>query len=136
MRELINAMEYLVAAQSGDVVAAADVLSYWESRAGGPPARPPPPPLAPLDPAAAAVAAAVAPAPPPAAAPSPTPARPARASFRPIKEEVRELERRRMSEALDETGGNRTRAAALIRMPLRTFLKKLRLYGLGDDTAR
>jgi DNA-binding NtrC family response regulator len=54
-------------------------------------------------------------------------------SFRPISEEVAELEKRRMQEALASTDGNRTRAAALIEMPIRTFSTKLRLYGLSDN---
>jgi DNA-binding NtrC family response regulator len=53
------------------------------------------------------------------------------ARFRPIGEEVEELERRRMSEALAAAAGNRTRAAALIHMPLRTFVTRLKQYGLG-----
>jgi transcriptional regulator of acetoin/glycerol metabolism len=51
-------------------------------------------------------------------------------TFRPIDEEVRELERARMKEALDAASGNQTRAATLIGMPLRTFVSKLRVYGL------
>ncbi len=42
----------------------------------------------------------------------------------------RALERDRMAQALVETGGNQTRAAALIGMPRRTFVEKLRLYNL------
>ena len=53
------------------------------------------------------------------------------AAFRPIAEEVAELERTRMAEALIAAGGNRTRAASLIRMPLRTFVTKLKQHGLG-----
>jgi DNA-binding NtrC family response regulator len=52
--------------------------------------------------------------------------------FRPIAEEIAGLEKRRMQEALASTAGNRTRAAALIQMPMRTFSTKLRLYGLID----
>jgi two-component system, NtrC family, response regulator AtoC len=48
--------------------------------------------------------------------------------FRPIEDEIKELERRRMIEALDAAGGNQTRAADLIAMPLRTFQAKLRFY--------
>jgi DNA-binding NtrC family response regulator len=51
-------------------------------------------------------------------------------TFRPLAEEVRELERQRMSEALEATGGVQTRAAQLIGMPLRTFTTKLRQYKL------
>src|SRR5262249_37924470 len=49
--------------------------------------------------------------------------------FRPIEEEVRELEMRRMREALEQCQGIQTRAAALIRMPLRTFQAKYKKYG-------
>src|SRR5260221_4513623 len=52
-------------------------------------------------------------------------------AFRPIAEEVADLERRRISEALAAAGQNRTRAAALIGMPLRTFITKLKHYGLA-----
>lgn len=51
-------------------------------------------------------------------------------AFRPIDDEVRELERTRMRQALEASGGNQTRAAMLIAMPLRTFVSKLKLYGL------
>ncbi len=51
-------------------------------------------------------------------------------AFRPIDEEVRELERRRMTEALQASGGHQPRAAALLGMPLRTFYTKAKLYGL------
>lgn len=52
------------------------------------------------------------------------------AAFRPIAEEIAELERTRMAAALAATGGQRAKAAALISMPLRTFGAKLKLYGL------
>ncbi len=55
--------------------------------------------------------------------------------FRPIEEEVRELERRRMTQALAAAGGNQTRAADLIGMPLRTFQTKLRVYDLPRPTS-
>jgi DNA-binding NtrC family response regulator len=48
--------------------------------------------------------------------------------FRPIDDEIRELERTRMIEALAATGGVQNRAAALIHMPLRTFVTKLKRY--------
>jgi two-component system, NtrC family, response regulator AtoC len=50
--------------------------------------------------------------------------------FRPIAEEIRELELRRMREALEAHGWNQTRAAAAIQMPLRTFVTRYRQYGL------
>lgn len=64
-----------------------------------------------------------------AAAPDPEPA--AAPAFRPLADEIAELEERRIREALDATGGNQTRAAELIGMPRRTFLLRLRRYGLG-----
>jgi DNA-binding NtrC family response regulator len=52
--------------------------------------------------------------------------------FRPVAEELRELERQRMREALDAADGVQTRAAELIGMPLRTFVMKLKQYGLSS----
>jgi transcriptional regulator with GAF, ATPase, and Fis domain len=50
--------------------------------------------------------------------------------FRAIADELRELESRRMREALAAAGGVKRRAAALIEMPIRTFNFKLRQYKL------
>jgi DNA-binding NtrC family response regulator len=66
---------------------------------------------------------------PRAAAPAPVRA------LRPIKEEIRELERSRMIDALQIAHGNQTLAAALIDMPLRTFVSKLRQYDIDPKTA-
>ncbi len=51
-------------------------------------------------------------------------------TFRPIDEEVRELERSRMLAALAACDGNQTRAAELIDMPRRTFVQKLKQYNI------
>jgi transcriptional regulator with GAF, ATPase, and Fis domain len=56
--------------------------------------------------------------------------------FRPIADEIRDLERRRMAEALEVSSGNQTRAAGLIGMPLRTFQAKLKQYELRDESRR
>lgn len=58
----------------------------------------------------------------------PTP--PEAGAFKPIGEEIAELERTRMKEALQAAKGNRTLAAQLISMPQRTFTAKLRTHGL------
>jgi DNA-binding NtrC family response regulator len=50
--------------------------------------------------------------------------------FQPIGDELRALERQRMEQALEASGGVQTRAAELISMPLRTFVLKLKQYGL------
>jgi two-component system response regulator AtoC len=50
--------------------------------------------------------------------------------FRPINDELRELEKARMIEALQATNQVQTRAAELIGMPLRTFVLKLKQYGI------
>ncbi|HTR53943.1 MAG TPA: sigma 54-interacting transcriptional regulator [Kofleriaceae bacterium] len=50
--------------------------------------------------------------------------------FVPIADEIRALEIRRMTQALDAADGNQTKAAELIGMPLRTFFTKMRLYNL------
>ena len=73
-----------------------------------------------------------------ASAPAPAPAasQPPPAGFRPLAEELRELERQRMSEALDAAGGVQNRAAQLIAMPLRTFAGKVKLYGLAPRAGR
>jgi two-component system response regulator AtoC len=47
-----------------------------------------------------------------------------------LYEEIRQLERRRIAEALEAAGGVQVKAAELIGMPLRTFAGKVRLYGL------
>ena len=54
-------------------------------------------------------------------------------AFRNIADEVQELEQRRMREALEATRGNQKKAAQLIGMPLRTFVSKLKQYGLRED---
>ncbi len=51
--------------------------------------------------------------------------------FRPLEDELRELERTRIEEALAAANGNQTRAAELIAMPLRTFMNKVKLYNLS-----
>jgi two-component system, NtrC family, response regulator AtoC len=61
---------------------------------------------------------------------------PASRAFRPIEEELRELERQRMGEALEATGGVQTRAADLIAMPRRTFFSKMKQYGLSPKSER
>ena len=50
--------------------------------------------------------------------------------MRRISDELADLERARMVEALDRTGGVKARAAALIGMPIRTFNLRVRQYGL------
>jgi DNA-binding NtrC family response regulator len=66
---------------------------------------------------------------PPGGAPVPPPD----GAFRPIADEVRELERARMIAALQATGGVQNRAAALIEMPLRTFVTKVKRYAIAPD---
>lgn len=51
-------------------------------------------------------------------------------TFRLIEDEVRELERTRMIEALAAMDGIQTKAAELIGMPLRTFVTKLKRYSI------
>jgi DNA-binding NtrC family response regulator len=56
--------------------------------------------------------------------------------FRPLADEVRELEITRIREAIEATGGNQTRAAGLLAMPVRTFFEKAKLYGLTPKKKR
>jgi DNA-binding NtrC family response regulator/pSer/pThr/pTyr-binding forkhead associated (FHA) protein len=98
VRELKNCMAFLAATCPGDSIDAGQVQAHLQARMGQPPAGREPTPAGPLP------------------------------SFRPIKQEVRELERRRMVEALRAAHGNQTLAAALIEMPLRTFVAKLKQF--------
>jgi DNA-binding NtrC family response regulator len=52
--------------------------------------------------------------------------------FLPLSEELRELEIRRMREALEAARGVKSRAAELLGMPMRTFSWKLKQYGIGQ----
>jgi DNA-binding NtrC family response regulator len=51
--------------------------------------------------------------------------------FPSLRDELRELERTRMLQALESTGGVRNKAAALLGMPLRTFVTRLKEYGIA-----
>ena len=101
VRELRNCIEFL-AATAGAVIDAAAVERYLQRDARAP----------------GAVSAGTA------------EDTPAPRIFRPIKDEVRELERTRMVEALRAASGNQTLAAAMIEMPLRTFVTKLKQYAI------
>ncbi|WP_104987322.1 sigma 54-interacting transcriptional regulator [Sorangium cellulosum] len=103
VRELKNAMEYAAATAEGAVI------EPW-----GLPER-----IAGID---LAPRPAADPSAPPAAAPS---------RFKPIAEELREIERTRMCQALDAADGVQKRAAALLGMPVRTFTFKLKQYGIS-----
>ncbi|WP_395811758.1 sigma 54-interacting transcriptional regulator [Archangium minus] len=108
VRELKNAMEYVAATAPGPIIEPSHLPASLSQ------------PVSPAPPASE-----------PAAPPSVGGGEPASRTFRPLAEEVRELERQRMVEALEATGGVQTRAAQLIGMPLRTFSFKLRQYKLS-----
>jgi two-component system, NtrC family, response regulator AtoC len=111
VRELRNLMDYAAAAVTGGVLEARHLP---ERPRGG----------APLSPA-------------PAASPPAEPVRgPSPSTFQPLAEEIRELERRRMLEALEAAEGVQTRAAALIGMPIRTFTFKMKQLGLQARAPR
>jgi DNA-binding NtrC family response regulator len=103
VRELRNTMDYVVAAAPDERVEPSDL----PERLGG---------TTTAAPTAAAIPADV--------------RVDAKATFRPINDELRELERKRMAEALAAAGGVKTRAAQLIDMPIRTFTLKLKQYKL------
>lgn len=89
-------------------------------------------PAAPADDAVALTAADL---PLPAAA-APAPLAPAPpTAFRPVADELEELERRRMVEALAAAAGVQIAAAGLIGMPIRTFATKVRRYGIDPADA-
>ena len=109
VRELRNALEFAAAIATGSVVEPSHLPASLHELEPSPPPSPEAPP----------------------SAATPVVDGPAPRAFRPIAEEVRELERRRMAEALEATGGVQTRAAQLIGMPLRTFALKLKQYQLS-----
>jgi DNA-binding NtrC family response regulator/pSer/pThr/pTyr-binding forkhead associated (FHA) protein len=51
--------------------------------------------------------------------------------FRVLADEIEDLERTRLKQALEAAGGVKAQAARLIGMPLRTFVAKLKQYGIG-----
>jgi DNA-binding NtrC family response regulator len=51
--------------------------------------------------------------------------------FRPLADELRELEMLRMTQALEASDGVQTQAARLLNMPIRTFVHKLKRYKLN-----
>ncbi|WP_437976615.1 sigma 54-interacting transcriptional regulator [Sorangium sp. So ce295] len=110
VRELKNVIDYIAATVTARIVERGHLPA---ALAAGPP-RPEgiPPSVAPAS----------------RAAPS---ARGAGRTFRPLAEEVRELERTRIAEALAAAGGVQTRAAEALHMPLRTFVLKMNRYGLA-----
>ncbi|HUS32591.1 MAG TPA: sigma 54-interacting transcriptional regulator [Kofleriaceae bacterium] len=103
VRELKHTMEYAMAAAPDETIEPYDL----PERLGG----------------TASVGAAATP-------PDGVPASDGNVTFRPISDELRDLERRRMAEALAAAGGVKTRAAQLIDMPIRTFTLKLKQYKL------
>jgi DNA-binding NtrC family response regulator len=105
LREPRNVMDFVAATCAGGTVTSSDLLGPLEGSAT--PTRP--------EPAAANPAATSDGGPP---------------RFRNLEEELRELERTRMTEALKATGGVHVRAAELLGMPIRTFTYKARQYGL------
>jgi two-component system, NtrC family, response regulator AtoC len=106
IRELKNLMHYIAATQPADVLLADHLADKLGHR--------PSPETPPFD------------------AATPTESR----RFRPIADELRELEITRIREALEATGGNQTRAAGLLAMPVRTFFEKAKQYGLTPRKKR
>ncbi|HZJ61958.1 MAG TPA: sigma-54 dependent transcriptional regulator [Kofleriaceae bacterium] len=106
IRELKNLMQYVAAAVTSDVLLA----EHISERLGR--LRPVLPPAVDL------------------ATPEDSP------RFRPIADELRELEITRIRQALEATGGNQTRAAGLLAMPVRTFFEKAKQYGLTPKKKR
>ncbi|MBA3395010.1 MAG: sigma 54-interacting transcriptional regulator [Deltaproteobacteria bacterium] len=115
VRELKNVIDYIAATMSEDVIQAEDVLARLRPSKGSD---------RPVDKPGVADATAL------------PPADGTERKFRPLEEEIRDLEKRRIEEALAAFGGNQTRAAEAIAMPLRTFVNKMRQYNLSTRLAR
>jgi two-component system response regulator AtoC len=121
VRELKNVIDYLAATAIEDVIQAEHVTARLQARPTRAPDRSAPPASSPepkenrVDPEMLAVETK---------------------QFRPLDDEIRDLERRRIEEALVAFGGNQTRAAEAISMPLRTFVNKVRQYNLSPRSVR
>jgi two-component system, NtrC family, response regulator AtoC len=48
-----------------------------------------------------------------------------------VRDQMRDLERQRILEALEKCAGNQSRAAQLLGMPRRTLVKRLDAYGIA-----
>ncbi len=116
VRELRNLMDYAAAAVPENVVEPHHLPSRMQPRGASAPAQ--------------SLAQDLEPAPAVAERVSPQKTRV------PLAQEIRDLERHRMQEALDEAEGVQTRAAAMIGMPIRTFSFKLKQLGLQPRTSR
>ncbi|WP_437652882.1 sigma 54-interacting transcriptional regulator [Sorangium sp. So ce1182] len=112
VRELKNVIEYIAATVGARIIERAHLPAPLAPQGG-----PRPEAATPSSPATAAAPAAAA----------DVPGR----AFRPLAEEVRELERTRIAEALAAAGGVQTRAAEALHVPLRTFVLKMNRYGLA-----
>ncbi|WP_433934514.1 sigma 54-interacting transcriptional regulator [Sorangium cellulosum] len=108
VRELKNAMDYASATTATDSIEPQDLPGRMTGRASAPP---------PNSGSAAPPAVAL-------------------PQFRPLGEEIKDLERQRIQEALDAASGVQTRAAALLGMPIRTFTSKLKQYGIEPRKGR
>ncbi len=54
----------------------------------------------------------------------------------PLPDELAELEKRRIEEALNETEGNQTKAAELLGISRRTLIHKMEKHGLKETASR
>ncbi|MBL0692248.1 sigma 54-interacting transcriptional regulator [Comamonas sp. JC664] len=116
VRELRNLMDYAAAAVPENVVEPHHLPPRMQARGSGAPV--------------ATMAQDLGPAPMEVAQGGP------RKAHVPLAQEIRDLERRRMQEALEAAEGVQTRAAAMIGMPIRTFSFKLKQLGLQPRAAR
>ena len=112
VRELSYAMVYVATVAPGEVAEASDLPAHVARR-----------PLALGRPPAAVTAPVMDPARPP-------------GSFVPLADEISALVGRRIREALEETGGNQRAAAALLHMPRRTFITRMREHGIEVQRVR
>ena len=112
LRELKNTMDFVAATVSDRIIHAWHLPEKFRVDASGRP-------LATM---------------PEAVPPEPADALPAApAEFRNIYEEIRELERARIVAALESVGGVQAKAAKLIGMPVRTFISKMKQYGIPSS---
>ena len=135
VRELKNALERAAALASADIIEADQILPHVASpHAAGAPtsdsvnAGPSGPAITPTGPAGLTATADRSPADPASSSGAPADRRPGADGQPTAPTTLEELERRHILAVLEQTGGNRERAAALLGISARTLYRKLREY--------
>ncbi|WP_437929461.1 sigma 54-interacting transcriptional regulator [Sorangium sp. So ce291] len=137
VRELKNAMEYASATAQTNSVEPQDLPGRMTGRASAPPpSSGSAPQTSSVEPQDLPERVTQRPSAPPPSSGSAAPPTAAPLQFRDLAEEIKDLERQRIQEALDASGGVQAHAAKLLGMPIRTFTSKLKQYTIVPRKVR